>query len=208
MSTVTEKVKETGLICTPESVSAILEGHKTQTRRVIRNVYSEVTPVDGVKRDCIRDLDLLPSRLDIAPDNWELCPYGVPGERLWVRERWRLEGGFNTSVCYFTKCFCGLNGVQGEKGWKSPRFMPKWACRIWLEITRVRVERVQDISYDDCIAEGIVDVARAEKRKSRPGERPIEQFATRWEILNLPRGYGWDLNPWVWVIEFKKLEGK
>jgi len=215
MSAVAEKVKETGLICTAESVRSILVGRKTQTRRVI--MPQPFHAGKGEDCECLTD-----GHCHFCEPK---CRYGQPGDRLWVKENLyiapprfsspaeathRDNAGRPRLVSYSEAMDGDSVRCANDYGVKETPsiFMPKWACRIWLEVTNIRVERVQEISYADCIAEGIVDVARAAKRSKRPGEHPIEQFRTRWESINLHRGFGWDLNPWVWVIEFKKLEGK
>ena len=101
---------------------------------------------------------------------------------------------------------------EGLAGWRPSIFMPRWASRITLEIVSVRAERVQDISENDAEAEGIelwqeVFFREYNKPDNNPGwtRDPRLSFQTLWDSINAKRGYGWDVNPWVWVIEFKKL---
>jgi hypothetical protein len=97
-----------------------------------------------------------------------------------------------------------LNGEEGH-GWKPSIHMPRWASRIILEITDIRVERVQDIHPPDLLAEGVYPFY--EKEGSREIEYTAkEYFAKLWDSINAKRGYGWDVNPWAWVIEFKKVD--
>ena len=165
-------------------VRAILEGRKTQTRRVIKPQTTWGSDV-------------------------EYCPHGVPGDRLWVRETWcPLERadwsrpGREYNVNYKADATPEGECIRKEMGyqWKPSIFMPRWASRITLEITGVKVERIQELlDHKDIMAEGIL-----------PDEGPRcyscrTRFAELWDSLNAKRGYGWDANPWVWVIEFKRL---
>lgn len=199
------------IIFTADSVQAILQGRKTQTRRTNR-------------------LDLINER----PDKWRLwgpeidgnwaftdhplqgekgatvdvrCPYGVQGDRLWVRESWAHDCPHCTDIR------CGnpdhiwyraneapivAESFAGSARWRSPMFMPRWASRISLEVISVKVERVQSISEDDAYAEGI------ERLHVNHGPA-IRRFRWLWDSLNAKRGYPWSSNCWVWVIEFKRM---
>lgn len=200
-------------------VRAILEGRKTQTRRVIRP-------------DWFRCLD--PEDHDDREKCIEYCPYGVPGDRLWVRETW--QGWRRVSIEYdewepITREYRGgmtINQWVEEYGkptieyratsqstgpWTPAIHMPRWASRITLELTKVLVGRVQDISEADAIAEGIeVSHYYCEKPSSDlDGVHrcdPIGKYRELWDSINAKRGFGWDVNPWVWVIEFKRTEAQ
>jgi hypothetical protein len=131
------------------------------------------------------------------------CPYGQVGDHLWVRETWQHNpfGG----IVY--KAGSGIIDCGG-RGWKPSIFMPRWASRITLEITNVRVERLQDISAPDCVNEGIntqgpYDVAIYDEFSSHS----IAQFAYLWDSINSKK-YPWASNPWVFAIEFKRVENK
>ena len=144
----------------------------------------------------------------IHQEKW-ICPYGQPGDRLWVRETFRL---FNSSVecaCY-DECWCASNNgkpvyradCDSEDKWKPSIYMPRWASRITLEIVSVRVERLQAISDFDAYKEG------AESKAGRVTGpycmSYVEGFKQLWESIN---GVGsWDLYTWVWVIEFKEVK--
>ena len=171
-------MKERPIIMTGESVRAILEGRKTQTRRVIKP-----QPRNG--------------------KDWR-CPYGQSGGRLWVRETWQAQSItgewwhkvkkderplHNWSVVDRATLPASLNEMPPK--WISPLFMPRWASRITLEVTGVRVERVQDISEDDAIAEGT-------------GSTSV--YRLLWDSINAKRGYSWDSNPWVWAVGFKIIK--
>lgn len=107
-----------------------------------------------------------------------------------------------------------LAGEPDHK-WRSPRYMPRWASRITLEITNIRVERVQDITEDDAVAEGVTQLKTSVRvYPSRSADKVEELLSYRqsfeglWDSINKKKGFGWDVNPWVWVVEFKRIEGK
>lgn len=205
------KSKEHPIIFSEEMVRAILEGRKTMTRRVITEAYKSRRK-DGCK--------LVPDLLQRMGDVGRACPYGVSGDRLWVREGWRpLEGKWRCRKCGAREgqsfCAGGCKAYWPDVGyradadlpgaWKSSMFMPRVHSRLTLEITDVRVERVQDISEEDARVEGV------EQRIAGVSEHgPVKTFRTGfvylWNSINAKRGYGWNENPWVWVISFKKME--
>ena len=141
-------------------------------------------------------------------------PVWEPGDRLWVRETWReTEDPMGIPVIQYraggaqvigrngddVDFLCGEIGGDFEREdepWKPSIFMPRWACRIVLEITDVRVERVQDISERDACAEGFGYPLTRDCKKPK--------FRELWDKLNGPRGYGWEVNPWVWAISFRR----
>lgn len=139
------------------------------------------------------------------------CPYGKPGDILWVRETW-CEDKNNEYV------YRANYGTTEDDSfppsmfkWRPSIFMPREACRIKLKITNIKVERLQDISEEDAKAEGVSDPYDYQNPEyyEQPHMRGLEinksAFAGLWDSLNVKRGYGWDTNPWVWVIEFEKL---
>lgn len=215
-----------------DMIRAILEGRKTQTRRVVKMNHScgKPEPIEG------------------HGEWWSIhetgdikCPYGKPGDRLWVRERFayhfiwdKLPPGHIDIEVHADNYFYGDGTITGDcedhqRGkWRPSIHMPRWASRITLEITNVRVERLQDISEEDAIAEG------AQHFPDLPGKNPWGQDA-RWSMEqpnsvddclgsarsafgnyfcklagNAPNGIHdprpWDANPWVWVIEFKRID--
>jgi hypothetical protein len=139
------------------------------------------------------------------------CPYGQPGDRLWVRETWReqpvgedgeneiqYKADFNEGelACY------GRRGGHSPRPWKPSIHMFRHMSRILLEVVSVRVERVQDISLEDAIAEGFgVEITL------KTSDYPVVDFRLYWDLIN-GKKYPWGANPWVWAIEFKKLEVK
>jgi hypothetical protein len=196
-------------------VRAILDGRKTMTRRVIKNVPA-ILMYPQIKDAGVPILELI----EAYKKAWlTVCPYGQPGDRLWVRETWASWTGPMGILGAIHKVGQDEQGQVSIK-WHSPIFMPRWASRITLEITAVRVERVQDITAADAEAEGFVSVSYRDAPKGSIGypaqiavaRIAIGQFAKYWDFLNAKRGYGWDANPWVWVISFeaklKKGKGK
>jgi hypothetical protein len=216
-----------------EMVRAILDGRKSQTRRVIKSrVLGNPAGFNGGNIRC-----LTPESVD-GP-LWQQygaggvwlplgCPYGQPGDTLWVREAWRpwphpdlWDGVMYRADNAFTKPE-GLTNDQGfwmsgqcesiDERWRPSIHMPRWACRIELEVTEVRVERVQDISDDGAVAEGIKGQNRfgswANYGSGLPKyiKTPQDSFATLWDFINAKRGYGWDVNPWVWVVTFNRKD--
>jgi len=203
-------MKERPIIFNGEMVRAILDGRKTETRSVINP--QPVSPGDGAYFDAYNGC---PQWNWWSTDNKQYltqiikCPYGKPGDRLWVREKFRYEG--HDDVCYAVGCDCGMEAQKGEKGWKPSVHMPRWASRITLEITDVRAERVQEITYDAAIAEGVkyiehIDEGGHWESAGFQTDTPVEAFMELWNSINKARGYGWDLNPFVWVGKFKVMK--
>ena len=200
-----DNTKDRPIIFSGDMVNAILAGNKTQTRRVIKPQPWLIDPAEKEyhKWECYDG------------KNYYLieCPYGQPGDRLWVRETWGL---YNTEpkdgpvgAMIFHKATDGENYELRHQLWRSPIFMPRWASRITLEITGVRVERLQDITPIDCEAEGIF----LPLLENPTVDEALHYLAAYnhayeklWDSINAKRGYGWETNCWVWVIGFKKLE--
>ena len=212
--------REYPIIMSSEMVRAILDGRKTQTRRIIKPQPDELKPLGP--KGC-----MWPYRIGKkVPDMGEhrvwapiKCSYGKVGDRLWVREGFQIYDGRSEGDDFYGRVhgkylsdgqeFISVELTEQEfDKWHdrkkqfaktSGRFMYKSLARIWLEITGIRVERVQDITTKDILAEGIVD--------QRCGADGLMcDFATLWDSINAKRGYGWSGNPWVWVISFKRIE--
>jgi hypothetical protein len=148
------------------------------------------------------------------------CPYGQPGDRLWVRETWAdLEqlsaGNYQRQAIYRADGIEQygdedepVNVTAPDMRWVPSIHMPRWASRILLEVVSVRVERLQDISDQDAIAEGIgLNTSAAGVPMTVPAGETLPRVAYRalWESIN---GTGsWDRNPWVWVVEFRRVDG-
>lgn len=226
-------MKERPILFSGEMVRAILEGRKTQTRRVIKP-----QPV------CKPEFGYLWHQKD-KKGNWKnyedkdflkRCPFGRIEDRLWVRETWwatnkKIYPSGVLPDIYFKADFTNIKNNKTEKcklcnhkisnknhavKWFSPLFMPRWASRINLEITNIRVERVQDITAEDCTKEGIIGVQRGggyqydtqkEWNYKNPisARTPVLAYKQLWDSINSKRGYGWAVNPWVWVIEFRRI---
>ena len=120
-----------------------------------------------------------------------ICPYGKPGDELWVRETW--NGTESEGIAYRA-----TDPQMDGEPWKPSIFMPRWASRLQLVIKDVRVERLQDISIDDIYAEGAYSINWGRM----PGSEH-KAFKALWDSINAKRGYGWETNPWVWVVEFE-----
>lgn len=237
-------MNEKPIIFSGPMVRAILEGRKTQTRRVLKPQPIRVNHMAAPRKQKRGDLfvgpDMLPTSNDrklvmglaegpgttrcLGSQNYaeEFCSYGKGGDRLWVREThylygyWRKKAGHwhfhqltkgvmdNNSVYYAVAEDSIESGDIATKrtarGWhKRPSiFMPRWASRTTLEITDIRVERLQEMTLSDCEAEGVFN----------EGDHQclLNQFEHGWNALNARRGYSWDSNPWVWVLSFRKVE--
>lgn len=206
--------KERPIIFSAESVRAILEGRKTQTRRSLKFIP---TPHEAGLNTLASSLKLGDYCTGVESSGkvlysmrggcWNqvterlFCPYGVPGDRLWVRETWQD----NTPPSgYIYKADWGGYEDDPDSGWRSSIFMPRWASRITLEIAAVRVERVQDISFADIIAEGWqMQPERGGDEVQRDAAR--DWYMDLWDATNGRRGFPWTSNPWVWVIEFRRV---
>jgi hypothetical protein len=212
-------MKEKPIIMTADSIKAILEGRKTQTRRVVKGnalkMLTTATP-DVVARD--------------------MAPWNI-GDRLWVKEAWAEAHNWTTDADAETPLYrvCDDKEPIKQVKWNSPMFMPRWASRITLEVTGVRFEHLRDITEEDAMKEGIIS---DEEYWERAGEEhlfpcprcegfqvhpefgeglgiievdcglcdtAIKRFAIVWNIINGKRGYPWVSNPWVCVVDFKKL---
>ena len=220
-------------------VRAILDGTKTQTRRVLKDHPGDAWVHDGFGRITSKHpkqgrFGLFVRRgigtdfpeCDIVP-----CPYGQPGDRLWVREAWRHTASSleearaitediasGTAVdyraTYLERCMRELGFSEADakmadrfERWRPSIHMPRWASRITLEITRVRVERLQDISRTDAMAEGIRPFGDSNGWHVEHGIHymgdPEDSYFSLWEAINGPGSV--ESNPWVWVVEFKRV---
>lgn len=204
------------IIFSAPMVRAILEGRKTQTRRIVKPQPNPLMLKDGVELECRTMLDgefrvnhaLCCS--DGLPAYQYLCPYGQAGDRLWVRETWARD---SEDGALFYRADLGQGGeaddwernrIEGAPNyrWRPSMFMPRWASRILLEITDVRLERVKDITGMDAKCEGapVPDHAVANGTHLAWARG---WFRLLWGEIN--GADSWDANPWVWVIEFKRV---
>jgi len=225
-------MKERPILFSAPMVQAILAGNKTQTRRVVKLPKKAKwgTEYDG---QVIID-DGSTFRHDIEVDELK-CPHGQVGDRLWVRETWQgvildedeqeearengREAFMNPQHCIY-KASDNIDRMIDEDGdqlkWKPSIFMPRWASRILLEITGVRVERLHDISEQDAIAEGIEVLPLQSKNNPSAwyqvgnglfqGRSARAVYLKLWESINGRESL--DANLFVWVIEFKVIEAK
>lgn len=200
-------MKEHPILFTTEMIQAVLEGRKTMTRRIINPQPIDNTEIDGNFFDG-RNRGYV--KVDGHP-NWqeqfayEFCPKKV-GDLLWVRETFQTVDTFPEPDC-FGKYLYKSMGDTCEK-WKPSIFMPKEAARIWLKITNIRVEKLQDISEEDAIAEGVNHGEQAAKSISGAKCAMIlnakSEYFYLWSKINGEESL--QENPWVWVIEFKKTK--
>ena len=218
-------VKERPILFSGEMVRVILEGRKTQTRRVLKpqpEFYHHGSKKVRIEGGCWYPKDKEEKSLHYATVAHfkkgmpiDFCPYGKVGDRLWVRETWAtLDFVINKKdeIIYKTdfgyehppKIIFG-DGSEVEQNWKPSIHMPRWASRILLDIINIRVERLQEITEEDAYLEGFTgDYSKDEDGIKNKHRSPVEVFADYWTALNAVRGFGWDVNPWVWVIEFRK----
>lgn len=207
-----------------EMVRAILEGRKTQTRRVIN--WKNIAKQSGSTKGKLAYSETFKSWAVFNGNNGidvslVKCPYGTVGTHLWVRETWGIgtrphplhgwvDGIEYKADCYYLEEKDDLiltpipEGSKYDKyegkGWKPSIHMPRWASRITLEVKEIRVERLQDISEDDAEKEGV-------KPYTAPAEMPAYKpaFADIWDKINYDSGFEWDVNPWVWVVSFERI---
>lgn len=213
-------MKERPILFSGPMVQALLAGRKTQTRRAMKLQPDDDGVVDVGTCGHTRGVAHVGNKTDGGHRTRVPCPYGAPGDQLWVRENgWErpyrtptmLREGADTWSPYYYDAD-GYTDADGEqfKAWGFKRrpsiHMPRWASRISLYITSVRVQRLQDISDTDAKAEGIEPFGDGWKHYFFPDEpRAAWEFATNsyaslWDKIN---GAGsWASNPWVWVLEF------
>ena len=188
-------MKERPILFSAQMVEAILDDRKTQTRRVVKpQPVFVAAPNVPFKTE------------DADPNGIIRCPHGKPGDRLWVRETFApmIGGGYVYAADYTAE---RLKAPGGSGFWKPSIHMPRSASRITLEITGVRIERLNDISEDDAIAEGVdvkMDaVMTAAQCRGKAGTAAQLEYWHLWESIH---GKGsWDANPFVWVVEFNRV---
>ncbi len=191
-------------------VRAILAGTKTMTRRVIKPQPDRIHDgepywnIGGYRAYQVRSAKDI---LRMGTNNPLVCPYGTVGTRLWVRESWAYETDFGTATGSVLYRADG-DHRETERGqptdrWRASIFMPRWASRITLEITSVKVERVQDICEEEAVSEG---AAFCNHGVEHDGRHYRCGFRVLWDSLNDERGFGWDKNPWVWCVSFRRVK--
>ena len=252
-------MKERPIIFSGPIINAILAGRKTQTRRVIKcncnclhngkllgewGLSKPPYRWTGAKDDALWQLfgespvvgdwvEWFQTDVDDYASEKVPCPYGKPGDRLWVRESWlKLDRDHRHDVskpndwlapwgdkprrngCAYKadatseseRCRLEL----GYKNWTPSIHMPRWASRITLEVTNVRVERLLSITEDDAISEGATLADNPDYDPDDPFDDAPQSyragFLESWGKINAKRGFAYDMNPWVWVLEFKRVE--
>jgi hypothetical protein len=245
-------LRERPILFSAPMVRALLAGTKTQTRRVIAK---QPPPECGITYQLGNESWIQREKRSPIRRTWEAwhgalfesrperylcgafeakCPFGMPGDRLWVREthaQLAVGEGLDTPVpqCVAYRATCeadgGLDYVNGRgeimrltvTKWTPAIYMPRWASRITLEITDIRSQRVQDISAEDSLAEGVPRASecgcetcrRSAQMCPADASEQVMAYAALWEHINGKRpGCGWDANPWVWCVSFRRVEDK
>lgn len=196
-------MKERPILMTPENAQKCFDGTKTQTRRIIKP-----QPENGT---------YCPYHEGVGSDRKaRVCPHGKVGKRLWVRETWAIgvstgnswhseDGPIRTmhEPWRYQRRYRG-SGESGFCGkWRPSLLMPRWACRTVLELTEVRVERLNEISHEDALAEGCAGQGWKVSDAAHPVVYPVDAFRSLWESINGPGS--WGLNSWVWVLTFRRV---
>lgn len=218
-------------------IRAIFDGRKTVTRRLVTGHDVIEERDDGTPWPYYTTWS---HGDDGSP--WMACPYGVPGDRLWVRETWRYHDWTNDGLPWIAYAADGchrlcesipdkwsdrvedvwatlsdqkntaIDGVARDRRWRSPRYMPRWASRLTLDVVSVRVERLHAITEEDANREGVeymdglldeADLCRAAKAMDAMATDSRVWFACLWDLLNAKRA-PWASDPWVWRIEFRR----
>ncbi len=219
-----------------EMVRAIYAKLKSQTRRVIKpQPFRTTTYAPGFgdrwswRGHISEDYKGVP---DMFGPWLPLCPYGVPGDALWVRETWAqpykwdgpIDPEYKRAIYRASPFDSWGNGFEFHwddipaRAWRPSIYMPRWASRLDLLVTKVRVERVQEIGHDDAIAEGIAWLDHIDEggHWESPSlvypdglqtDDPREAFQHLWDSINAKKGFGWDVNPYVWVVDFEVKHG-
>lgn len=230
-------MKEKPILFKGAMVRAILAGSKTQTRRILKGPWKhkpepcfcggeeEEGDADSWGWEVEQDNDF--------PNGFQAirnapCSYGAPGDRLWVRETFYCDH-FQypdaeiadmkellyyraTDVAPCGECYTGFAGETMDCPWRPSIHMPRWASRLTLEITDVRVQRLQDITEEDAVSEGIEPCEMLPdshwrvygKGNGSSTRSEVWSYQTLWESINGPGS--WDLNPWVWALEFEPVK--
>ena len=205
-------MKERPILFNSEMVRAILDDRKTMTRRVIKPQPHICYNGDLIYKDHLIGSEIKEYNSIPYPEIEGVSLYGIPGDQLWAREAW----------CKFDNRILYKANYKGQKSkpfkWKPSIHMFRRHSRIQLEITSIRVERVQNITEEDALKEGSFLNRCPCTEMNKPPKNNIEavfqqtgchihgtEFKHLWNSINKKRGFGWDANPWVWVVEFKRI---
>lgn len=225
-------MKEVPMLFSTPMVQAILEGRKTMTRRVVKpqpgiDVFQVLAPGRDVFTTKWEKADywtFTDGSLQAPIVENRKCPYGKVGDVIWVRESYKIDGSMNHGESVLGVTYkAGGRWIQNDSkevfeifhkskgGWRPSIHIPKAAARIWLQVEDIKVERLQDISEEDAVAEGL------KVQQTKLGEsyfdyttgyhnglfKPRASFRTLWQSLHSPES--WEANPWVWAVKFKVL---
>ncbi len=227
-------MKESPLLLKPAMAWAAREGLKSETRRL--DGLNEINTIPSVWEltDLVHETQ---SRTTMAifkhmyssfNTRAAKCRYGVPGDRLWIRETWwerkdHLSEVKDVNAVRFTEPTEDMAYLYKKR---PSIFMPRWACRSVYEIVGIRVERLNEITEYGILAEGLVGLSKDGgvtmkfgicDSDGSPGnddfgwpwkyweKNPVMAFGKLWDSINAKRGYSWDMNPWVWVVEFRRM---
>lgn len=222
-------MRERPILFGGQMVRAILDGSKTQTRRVVKPLpHAEASLAPHISGTSVYGREArfrMPDGREREEDDgmgWRRCPYGEPGDRLWVRETWAASPLHDerkpSEIGHRCKdlLWYQANEQSDLRGrWRPSIHMPRWASRITLEVTDVRVELVQEISEEDARAEGIRQLVGGHvwKQEPVPGDPrdwwldATGAFHDLWDSINGKRpDCSWADNPWVWAISFSRCE--
>jgi hypothetical protein len=205
-------------------VRSILAGTKTQTRRVIRSAHAQEADAWQYCGSGRWESGIAGDHGRYGHGEWVRCPFGASGDRLWVRETWGFSSRVSTDghdrwMREQDRTYLVYGATSGDEQaarWRPSIHMPRWASRITLEVTGVRVERLQEITEEDAKAEGMsahtYTGIHPEQRVpglgfdgARLGDQPHRlPFADLWDTIN-SNSAPWASNPWVWVVSFLRV---
>jgi len=195
-------VKERPILMSEAMVRACLDGTKTQTRRVLRPQWPR-TNTEPKEHSCFPGLWIAYTSDDKLRNGKgeaggeRRCPYGVVGDRLWVRETFFESNEYDSKADAFVTYYRATDAVFFEPDhvlgwhWRPSIFMPRRLSRLTLTITAIHIKPVQDITEAEARAEGVASVA---------------EYRALWNTLNAARGYNWGVNPWVWCVSFARVQ--
>lgn len=208
-------MKERPILFSTDMVQAILNGSKTQTRRIVKKQYPIMFEAPKMLWNDSKTPEwCLGTNMESPNSHWLKSPYGVPGDLLWVRETFTYIGESASSPDQRNQFHYKASTGKNNFTWKPSIHMPKKAARIWLKVNDVRVERLQDISEEDAKAEGVRKYGPfGEYRGSRHPNGgymkyraygdAVSAFECIWESIN--GAESWKANPWVWVVDFEVI---